>query len=156
MSASRIVGSRELRGIMLPVGTHNMLLPNAAVAELIGYQEPESEADKPDWWLGRIDWRGMQIPVVSMEMALGLNSPQPGRRTRIAVLNTLNGNAELPYLGVLSIGISRLARVSAANLIADPQGRPDSALIMEAVYLGEQEAWIPDLDALERLVVEAG
>ncbi len=153
MSESRVVTSKELRGILLPVGSHNLLLPNAAVAELIGYQEPEAEADRPDWWLGRIEWRGMRIPVISLEQAMGRDAPKRSQRVRIAVVNSLNGNPELPYIGLLTIGISRLARVSVVNLELDPGGAVDTPLVLESVKLGEQLAWIPDLDQLEQLVL---
>jgi chemosensory pili system protein ChpC len=150
---SRVLGNREMRGLLLPLGERNLLLPNVAVAELVGFQEPEAEADAEDWLLGSIAWRGRRIPVVSFTAALGGETlPAQGQRMRIAVLNTLNGNPELPYIGVLTLGISRLARVSADNLAPDPSGEVDSDLVLESLTVGDQPAWIPDLDRLETLL----
>ena len=150
---SRVLGSREIRGLLLPLGERNLLLPNVAVAELVGFQEPESEPDDRDWLLGSIQWRGRRIPVVSFTAALGGDAlPEQAQRMRIAVLNTLRGNPELPYIGLLTLGISRLARVSADNLAPDPTGEVDSELVLESITVGEQPAWIPDLDRLEQLV----
>ncbi len=155
MSESRVVSTRELRGIMLPIGSHNLLLPNAAVAELIGYQAPETDTEKPPWWLGMLPWRGARIPVVSMEKALGLVDSGSTQRARIAVINTINANPGLPYIGVLTMGISRLARVSPTTIAVDTESEVDSPLVLKAVKLGEQKAWVPDLDELERIVADA-
>jgi len=150
---SRVLGSREMRGIFLPVGGRSLILPNVAVAELVGFQEPEPEAGAPDWLLGNIQWRGRSIRVLSFGAALG-DGPGDyrGQRLRIAVVNTLSGNPELPYIGVLTMGISRLVRVSADNLTADPSGAVNSDLVLQAVLVGEQPAWIPNLDRLEQMV----
>ncbi len=150
---SRVLGSREMRGLLLPLGERSLILPSVAVAELVGYQEPTVEPDTADWHLGTIQWRGRRIPVVSFSAALG-GDPDRGRgqRMRIAVLNTLNGSKELPYIGLLTLGVSRLARISADNMVPDPSGEVDSDLVQAALVIGDQPAWIPNLDRLEELV----
>ena len=150
---SRILGSREMRGLLLPLGQRQLILPNAAVAELVGFQEPESEPGSEEWLLGNIQWRGRTVPVISFTAALGGDTlPGRGQRMRIAVLNTLNGNPQLPYIGLLTLGISRLVRVSAENLSRDADDAPDSDLVLESVMIGDQPAWIPDLDRLEQML----
>jgi len=150
---SRVLSSREMRGLMLPLGERSLILPNVAVAELIGFQEPEAEPDAPDWMLGSLQWRGRRLPVVSFNALLGGDVlPAQGQRMRIAVLNTLNGNPELPYIGLLTLGISRLARVNAENLSPDSSDEVDSELVLASLMVGEQPAWIPNLDRLEQLV----
>ena len=151
MSAEAESGAGELRGVLLPVGSRVLLLPNAAVAELIGYQEPEPDSSAPDWLLGQLAWRGRQVPVVSFQRAIGHPEPErASQRLHIAVLNTLNGNPKLPNIAVLTVGISRLAKVRVAALEADPEGAVDSPLVQEAVTVSDQPAWIPNLDELER------
>jgi chemosensory pili system protein ChpC len=153
MSDDKTPAAREIRGVLLPVGGSYLLLPNAAVAELIGYLEPDVAAGDADCCLGWVAWRGRKIPVASIERAMG-DQEASGftRRARIAVLNTLNGNRDLPYMGVLTHGISRLSLVTPNNLEDDEEGRPDAAVIRGAVKINGQMAWIPDLDELERLM----
>jgi len=153
MSESRVPTSTEIRGVFLPVADRQILLPNAAVAELIGYQEPEEDPAAPDWFLGHIPWRGKRIPLVSLERAVGRpDAVSQSKRVRIAVLNTLNGNADLPYIGLLSTGVARLARINAKTLAQDPEDDLESPLVLESVRVDEVRAWIPDLDELEKLV----
>ncbi len=156
MTESRVLGSGEKRGVLLPVGSRFLLLPTSSVAEVIGYREPKADADAPDWWLGWIEWRGLRAPVVSFEQAIGLQESVWGsQRARIAILNTLNGNAALPYIGVYTLGISRLTRITADNLAEDASEAPESPLVLEAIRIDEQPAWIPDMDELEQMVLAA-
>jgi chemosensory pili system protein ChpC len=145
-----------MRGLMLPLGARSLVLPNVAVAELVGFQEPVAEPDAPDWLLGSIQWRGRRIPLVSFNAALGGDATEmQGRRKRIAIVNTLSGNPQLPYIGLLTVGISRLVRIRADNLVADPEGEVESALLLDSLTVAGQPAWIPDLDRLEQMVGSA-
>jgi chemosensory pili system protein ChpC len=151
VSVVEMSAAGEIRGVLLPLGGHMLLLPNAAVAELIGFQNPEPDEANPDWLLGNLTWRGRRVPLVSFEQAAGLPRTEQGsQRLRIAVLNTLNGNEELPYIGLLTQGITRLTRVRATSLSDDSEGGSDSALVKAAVLISGQPAWIPDLDELEQ------
>ena len=40
---------RDIRGVLISVTQGRLLLPNASVAEVITYSEPEPVADAPDW-----------------------------------------------------------------------------------------------------------
>jgi len=154
MKEGRAFSAQEIRGVLLPVGISHLLLPNAAVAEVITFQEPEPQDGAPDWLLGWITWRGRHIPVISWERAVEGGEPDWGaRRVRIVVLNTLNGNPDLPHIGVLSVGVARLARIRADTLAEDPTGRGASPLVKASVIITGLAASIPDLDELERWVV---
>ena len=156
MTESRIFDSGDIRGVLLPVGSRFLLLPNSSVAEVIGYREPKADAATSDWLLGWIEWRGLRVPVVSFEQVMGHQELVRGsQRVRIAILNTLNGNAALPYIGVYTPGISRLTRITASNLDEDTSEAPVSPLILEAIRIDEQPAWIPDMDELEQMVLAA-
>ena len=62
---------REIRGVMIPVTGGRVLLPNATVAEVITYSQPESVANAPKWLLGRLSWRGWRLPLFSFPMLTG-------------------------------------------------------------------------------------
>jgi chemosensory pili system protein ChpC len=145
----------ELRGILLPLGPADLLLPNAAVAEVLGYRDPESVAGGPSWLLGRVAWRERSVPLVSLPAAG--EPPQPvarGPRARLAVIYTPNGNAAMPYLGLLCVGPPRLARFRADNLLpADPEG--ENPFVLHTLTHADRPGWIPDLDALELALLEA-
>lgn len=47
---------------------HGVIMPEDAVAEVIPYEPLQRMEDSPDWFLGLLGWRGVQVPVVSFEM----------------------------------------------------------------------------------------
>jgi chemosensory pili system protein ChpC len=148
--------AREVRGVLLPLQSGQLLLPHMTLSEVIGYRAPEVHPERaPDWLLGVIEWRRSPVPLVSYEMlAGGVPDVEIGHRARIAICRTLNDHSDRPYTGILLRAIPRLIRVT-EELIA-PIERPDQERVMVArqVWVGGQEAWIPDLDALEQALAE--
>jgi len=144
-----------LRGVVLPAGASDVLLPNAAVAEVLAYQPPHRLPDTPPWLLGMLRWREREVPVVSLSAASDPPEPAvPGRRARLAVCFSPDGNPELPYLGLLCVGSPRLARFAAETLEPAAE-RPANPFVLHALTFAERPAWIPDLDALERAILDA-
>ena len=56
---------RDIRGVLISVSQGRLLLPNASVAEVITFSEPEPVGNAPDWMLGQIRWRGWRLPLLS-------------------------------------------------------------------------------------------
>jgi chemosensory pili system protein ChpC len=144
----------EIRAVLIPLESGRLLLPNATVAEVVGYQPPEPVEGGPDWLLGEVEWRQNRIPVVAFERTLGGNPGDPGHRARIVICNTLNGNAERPHIGILARSIPRLVRVLEEGLEVR-EAEIDGAPVLHGVSVNGEAAWIPDLDLLELMVDEA-
>jgi len=143
----------KVHSLLLPVETGLVLLPNAAVAEIVDYREPEAAQDAPGWFLGHVTWRGLRIPLVAFEAIDGAAPSGTDQRLRIAVLNTLNGNPDVPFIGIVLRGIPRLLNADAETVAATSAGELPSAVLCTVRVTGEA-AMIPDLDALEKLVGE--
>ena len=145
----------EGRGVLLPLLSGQLLLPNVAVSEVGGYQEPEPFPDHyPDWMLGQLAWRRQPIPLVSYERLLGFPMERVGHRARVAICCTLNGNTERPYIGILLKSVPRLARVTEETVIPIDEADDASEMVAQQVRINGQDAWIPDLDALESAIAE--
>lgn len=143
----------NLRCLILPFTEGAMLLPNTAVAEVTADIRMEPTPEGPDWLCGRARWRGRRMPVVALEPLLG--GAAPSAVPRVAVLNTLNGNPELPFLAVAIAGMPRLMQVSEGSLGACREGT--EAGLLCRVVLPSGEAVIPDIDTLEAwLLAETG
>ena len=140
------VGS--LTCLLLPLADRYLLLPNVAIAELIGWQHGDPSSDSPPWHLRQITWRDRELPLISFEAACG--SPVViGERARIVVLNTLGGDPRLKFIAMVVQGIPRSYRLDSQLSFVDV---PLSPLERAAVQVGDHVAKIPDLLALERLV----
>lgn len=144
----------EVRGFLLPLEDDLLLLPNRTVVEIIGYRDPEPlEKEMPDWYLGNISWQHVRIPLVSFDR------PESGEkkrryRSRIAICYTLNGNPNLPYIGILLSAIPQLARATEETVRLSERPEVPGDFKSQQLRINGREAWIPDLDALERAITE--
>lgn len=147
---------REIRGVMLPVTGGRVLVPNTTMAEVITYAKPEPVPGAPPWLLGRLNWRGWGLPVLAFSSMVGVaGAGEPTENARVAILKALSGHPRLPYFGVLSQGFPRLTLISESIMKPDPDVGELPAGVREQVIVHDEAAWIPDLAALEGMVVEA-
>lgn len=144
----------EIRSALIPIEGEQLLLPNTAVAEVIGYVSPEPIAYAPEWLLGQLYWRHRNIPLVALASAFGEPQETRGKRARVAVLNTLNGNTDLPFIAILISATPRLVRATDDQLRHRPAYDDDSELVLARVGVAGEEAIIPNLDKLESRVLE--
>ncbi len=94
------VNSESIRCMLLPLSSINLLIPNSAVAEVIGYFTPTALADSSRWFPGVVMWRGVHVPVISIEEMCSIDAQIVGARSRIAIIYNPEKDAELPYLGI--------------------------------------------------------
>ena len=144
-----------LRGVLIQVADARLLLPNATIAEVLSFSEPDPIADAPDWLLGRIRWRGWQLPLVGFSRFTGTGHDEGGLGSKVIVLKALGGDPKHPYIALLTQGFPRLVTVaeSALQAVDDSDELPEG--VLARVRLNEEEALLPDLAALEQHVTHA-
>ncbi|MEC7376093.1 MAG: chemotaxis protein CheW, partial [Pseudomonadota bacterium] len=82
--------SQTLSCVMIPMSGRQLLLPNVSIAEVVDYASSDAGTNSPEWLVGYLDWRGLQLPVISYDAANGAALTVPGdNRGRIVVLNTI-------------------------------------------------------------------
>lgn len=139
-----------IRGVLIQVADARLLLPNATIAEVLSYAAPEPLEDAPDWLLGRIRWRGWQLPLVSFARFAGIAEEQGGLGSKVIVLKALGGNPKRPYFALLTQGFPRLVTVTEQTLATQEEGDGLPAGVLARVRLNENDAMVPDLAALEQ------
>lgn len=148
--------SSEIRGVLIQVEGARLLLPNATISEVLSYAPPEPVENAPDWLLGRIRWRGWQLPLVSFSRLAGVAEEQGGLGSKVIILKALGGNPKAPYFALLTQGFPRLVTVSRDKLVVDSDeqsGLP--AAVQASMMLNEDAAWLPDLARVETMIGEA-
>lgn len=138
-----------IRGVLIQVADARLLLPNATIAEVLSYAAPEPLEDAPDWLLGRIRWRGWQLPLVSFARFAGIADEQGGLGSKVIVLKALGGNPKRPYFALLTQGFPRLVTVTEEALATQGEGDDLPVGVLARVRLNENDAMVPDLAALE-------
>ena len=145
---------QELRSVLIPTGMERLLLPNAAVAEVIDFRDPEPfTGTEPDWGLGLVTWQRRTFPVIAAEMLLGGSFDPLAPRLRIAVCHSLLSLKDRPFLGIVSHGIPRLVRVSPETIEESPgPALADDWPILAQVFVNDVYALIPDFEKIERML----
>lgn len=141
----------DIRGVLISVARARLLLPNATIAEVLSFAPPEPIPGAPDWLLGRIRWRGWQLPLIAFSRMTGIAQEEGGLGSRAVVLKALGANAREPYFAMLTQGFPRLVTVSKERLIHEPDDELPWGMHAR-VRLNEDEAFIPDLEAIETLI----
>lgn len=145
----------DIRGVLIQLGGARLLLPNATIAEVLSYAPPEPVEAAPEWLLGKFRWRGWQLPLVAFAELAGVGKEPAGLGTKVVVLKALGGNAKAPYFALLSQGFPRLVTVSQEGLGPDAESAGLPPGVQSRVLLNEDTAFVPDLEAVERLINDA-
>lgn len=144
---------KDVYSFLIPMLEDSLLIPNTTVAEIVPFMNVSLFKDieqTTDWHIGNVIWRNINIPVISLERVQGKQHLGEIRRSRIAIVYTLNSNHDMPYLALTVRGIPRLVPVDENNskvLEASPQEKGVKAW----VDVDGRKALIPDLDLLEQM-----
>ncbi|KXU34217.1 hypothetical protein AXE65_07365 [Ventosimonas gracilis] len=148
------VHTTHLNALLLPLAGRTLMLPSAAVAEVIRYpDQPAPVGNAQGWLLGNIDWRGLSLPLLSFEALAGRSLPPPSGR--IAVLNLTDERARIKFCALLLQGFPR--PLQADEQLPRNNDEPLAALELCAVSLADgKTAIIPNMPALEQQLLAAG
>ena len=139
----------EVASLLIPMVGRPMLLPNVAVAEIVSWVEPEKQDGAPEWFLGNVSWRGVDVPLVSLELMNDTDVDEAYSGDRIAVLNGVGGTKR-EFYAVSVQGLPRLIRVFGEE-VSGEEKLSEPAYDMNVLVSGER-AMIPDLDYVEKQV----
>jgi chemosensory pili system protein ChpC len=137
----------QVRSLWIPLREVNMLLPNVAIAEVSNYRVPDEQADTPDWLLGTIDWRGQIIPVVSLELFCGDKIPANPVYSRFIIVNSVRANSPVHHYALVAAALPRSTLFD--NTIVDDVQDCDLPALQCRVFIGREQAVVPDLDHLQ-------
>jgi len=143
--------SISIRSLMIPMKHEPFLLPNASLAEIDTYHDPAPVTDSPEWLLGMLPWRGLEIPLVSFEAMQGESAAEHSQQERIAIFNAPGGDSSLPFFAVVVQGIPHLitANQSVVTALAEQEAEEG---ILAHVLIEAEPAIIPDLDRIESML----
>ncbi|MCP5208330.1 MAG: chemotaxis protein CheW [Hahellaceae bacterium] len=139
-------------GLLFPVKDKTLLLPNVSVAEVVDYQTPIAEENAPHWYLGKISWRGLMLPVISFEAANGGSVSEKGENPRIAVINNIGTHhQDVAFFAFVTQNIPRLVKVESNNI---EENTSDKTGVAEKINIAinDEVATIPDIEYLESLI----
>lgn len=146
----------DIRGVLIPISETRLLLPNAVIAEVITFVSPDPVATKATWLLGKVNWRNYKLPLISIASFAGFVGRESLLNVKIAIFKGLSGNAQLPYLAVLTQGFPKLTTIGPETIQIDTVAEKRSGIAMSVrLTVDESDVHIPDLDAIESAVAQA-
>ena len=143
-----------LPAYLLPLQKSNLLVPEATVAEIIPYEPLQRVPDSPDWLLGILGWRGVQVPVVSYEMLTirrGSFSLVSVSSASLVILRALGGRMELPFFAIVAQTIPRPKQITSEQLFDTGDDLAPTELVK--ARLADEIVSIPDLDHVESCIL---
>ena len=143
----------SVRSLLIPLTHDTLLLPNASLAEIVNYSPPVPVEDSPEWFLGMLPWRGLQVPLISFENVRGESTADQENKQRIAILNAPSGNDSLPFYGMVVQGIPHLIMAS-QSILSSLSEQADEMGVLAHVLVEAEPAIIPDLEGLESMLLE--
>ena len=143
----------QLASLLVKVDQDVLLLPNVTVAEIVNVSKVEKVDGKPDWYIGNINWRDLEIPLISYEGMKDQGIPGLKSSARIIILNGIKGNGLLPFYGLVSLSIPRLSRVSPREI--DQEEERSEHIDSISLNLNGESVTIPDLENIEQMLLDA-
>lgn len=136
---------------VLPLVNQRLLVPYGAVVEIIPLS-PGMDALSPPFTMA---WREETLPVLCFESLYGDDLPQPGPRTRVAVLH-LPHAGQATHVGILIQGYPQMVPVTPDQVRPLPLTEKDrQAPVLFRVNFARSEMLIPDLEWMTRLLDRA-
>lgn len=144
----------EIRSVVVPLTGTDLLMPQATVAEIVGYSDPEPVPGAAEWLLGTVLWRGWQVPLISFARLIDQSQNESTRGARMCITKSLINNQKMPFVAILAQGHPRLTTVNEDNFTEiSTEGNPIG--VAGQATINDREVLVPDLDRLGHLVAHA-
>ena len=149
--------------LLLSFGEKKVILPTAAIAEIIPFEKPELVIDTPSWFIGMLTWRGIHIPLVNMQEIQPFStwheetsegSLQNQKNVYIAILNRfqkisensgLDPERQYPFFSILINGVPKLYRLSVGKIKFVSRDESEGTPFLMEVKIQNNQAFIPNL-----------
>ena len=142
-----------LRSLLIPLQGGQGILPHSSLVEVLPFATPLRLDNSPPWVMGTMLWRSLNIPLVSLEWLIYDTGPDSGTYSRIVMVNTLNKDPRLPYLGIMGINAPRLINLERTQITLDETAGSLRPGVLSWVKVNGQRACIPDIDTIEAQLV---
>ncbi len=144
-----------IKCILLTLRTENVLVPNAAVAEIVSLREIQKLKNVPRWLLGKLQWRGVEIPLVSFEAAAS-DKAGVANATQAAILYVINkeGATPMPYVGLAISGVPHISHFKKEQISADERSPSTHPMVAQKIRVNGAAASILDIDAIGNMLAD--
>jgi len=137
-----------LRIVLVPTRAMTLLVPSTAVAEVVGFADLKLLSGASGSLLGVFEWRGIRLPLLSVEALFGEQAPVADQRAKVVVFYPLPGQRRSDFFAVLASADPHSRVVSAEQLVEDNAPPAPNQFIARTCMVGGEPAGIPDLGVI--------
>ena len=148
-STNHQFASKPVRAMFLPLQMDGMLLPDVSVIEVLSVQQITEASGSPEWYIGAISWRGMQLPLICFESLNGAMTVSAESVERVAIVRGTADHGHLPYYALVICGVPQLFTLSEEDIEVH-EGRPRGRAEAMSVAVLDQTAGIPNIEWVEQ------
>ena len=139
---------QPVRCLVVPSDPGFLVIPSAAVAEVVTLVLNEDSAEGN--LLGVMAWRGVQVPVYSMEGLAGMSVPVFGKRSKAFVFYPWKGMDKNTFFAIASLHDPRPRILSSDDIKTSDDDQSENAFIRASFRFDGEPALIPDLQAISQ------
>lgn len=141
----------SLNALLFPMKQGLLVSPDVTVAEIVDYQKARSVKTDCDWLLGDIEWRNIQVPVISFDKLIGEKELQIARAAKIVVMHTLSQRQAFKFWAFVVHDSPTMQTISEEVLIQNQAQQLPDEVIMQADLLGEH-ILLPNITLIEKKI----
>ena len=146
-----VENTQLIKCVILTLRKENVIVPNSLVAEIISVKDISESENSPAWFLGNMNWRGADIPLLSFESAGGEEIPKVNLNTQAIVLYAVGKDddvVESPYIGLVMSGVPHVSRFTREQITTDIDAQEDHPMVAQRVRINGARVSILDVDAM--------
>lgn len=149
--------TKLIKCVILTLRKENVIVPNALVAEIISVKDVVESENVPEWFLGKMNWRGKDVPLLSFEAAGGETTHKVNLNTQAVVLYAVGKDGDVdesPYLGLVMSGVPHVSHFTRDQIKTDTEALQDHPMIAQKVRINGASVSILDVDAMVDMVAD--
>lgn len=139
---------QPVRCLVVPSDPGFLVIPSAAVAEIVPLVFDEDSAKGN--MLGVMAWRGVQVPVYSMEGLAGSRIPVFGKRSKAFVFFPWKGMKKNTFFAIATMHDPRPRLLTRDDIEASDDDQSNNTFIRASFLFDGEPAMIPDLQAISQ------
>jgi len=143
-------GGPRLHSLEIPLSGMTVLVPSAAIAEVIEFQDMVPVPFGQPWLIGAIGWRTLAVPVVSFESLLGASPAGRSKGGKLVICYPHAGRSDWEFYAIVATGEPRPQVLDGSQPVAEHSELPDSPYIAAGLKVDGRLMLIPDFEAMKK------
>lgn len=140
----------RLHSLEVPLDGSTLIVPSAAVAEVINPQKLAPVPFSQPWLQGAIGWRTLAVPVISMETLLGAPPTTRTEAAKIVIFYPLSGRRDWEFFAMYATAEPRPQVLDGSQPVAENSELLNSPYIAAGLKVDGRLMLIPNLETLKK------